>query len=360
MERTKIVFKTSLVSIVVNSLLAFIKIVLGYITHSVAIYSDGLNNLSDSFSSIVTMLGAKLANKKPDKKHPLGYGRIEYMTSLVMAVLILYTGLESLIEAIKAILTSQQTSYTHLSFMMLMLALVVKTGLSIYVKKQGRKAQSSSLLASGQEAQLDAFMSASVLMSAALSSFTHISTEAYLACFLSLFILKAGLDLLKETMSQLLGERGSQEVSQHIKQSLAAFPSILGMHDLFVHQYGPEQIAVSFHIEVDECLSLEQVDQMERQIQQQIYQTYGYLVTAIGIYAQSQSTKKIENEIRKQLSQYSWFIDLHGVHLTKERLRLDVVIDFSIEASQVRQIILDELGQQYQSIELALDLDSSD
>ena len=206
-SRNKIIVRTSVIGILANVLLAAAKAVIGFVANSIAVILDAVNNLSDAMSSVITILGAKLAGKAPDKEHPYGYGRVEYLSAMIVSGLVLYAGITSAVESVKKILEPETPDYSSTALVIIALAVVVKVVLGRYVKAQGEKANSGALIASGADASFDAVLSLSVLASALIFVFTGISLEAYVGVVISCFIIKAGIDMMKETLDDILGVR---------------------------------------------------------------------------------------------------------------------------------------------------------
>ena len=193
MEREKVIVRTSIIGIVVNVLLAAFKAAVGFLSNSIAVTLDAVNNLSDALSSVITIIGAKLAGKKPDKKHPLGYGRIEYLSAMIVAAIVLYAGITSLVESVKKIIHPEAADYSPVSLLIIAVAIVAKLVLGRYVKKQGEKVNSAALIASGSDASFDAILSASVLASAIIYLVFHVSLEAYVGVIISIVIIAFSL-----------------------------------------------------------------------------------------------------------------------------------------------------------------------
>ena len=185
--REKAIVKTSIIGILTNVFLVVFKAVVGILSNSIAIILDAVNNLSDALSSVVTIIGAKLGAKQPDKKHPLGYGRIEYLSSMIVAAIVLYAGITSMVESVKAIFSPEKAEYSAISLIIISVAIVVKLILGQYVKRQGKKHNSGALTASGSDALFDAILSASVLASAIIYLIWGISLEAYVGVIISVF-----------------------------------------------------------------------------------------------------------------------------------------------------------------------------
>ena len=192
MDRGRVIFKTSIIGIIANAVLAGVKALIGLLSGSVAIVLDAVNNLSDALSSVITIIGQYLSGKVPDKKHPLGYGRAEYIASAVISVIIFYAGITSLVESVKKIINPTEADYSAVSLVIVGLAVIVKILLGLYVKKQGKLANSPALRDSGQDALNDAIISFSTLVAALVFVIFHISVEAYLGALISLVIIKSG------------------------------------------------------------------------------------------------------------------------------------------------------------------------
>ena len=265
-NREKTVISTSVISIVANIILAVFKAVIGFLANSIAIISDAVNNLSDALSSIITIVGTKLAGKDPEKKHPYGYGRIEYMASLVVSGIVLYAGIATFVESIKKIIHPEKPDYTIISLIILIAGILVKCILGIYVKKKGKDVNSDSLIASGSDAFNDALLSISVAISAIIFMVFNISLEAYVSVILSLFIIKSGLELIKESVDNILGVRIESDLSKKIKEEIQKEADVQGAFDLILNNYGPDKYWGSIHIEVADTLSVADVDKISRKI----------------------------------------------------------------------------------------------
>ncbi|MDY4015535.1 cation diffusion facilitator family transporter, partial [Parafannyhessea umbonata] len=203
-SREATIVRTSVLGIAANVLLAAFKAVVGMLTHSIAVTMDAVNNLSDAMSSVITIVGTKLAGKAPDKRHPLGYGRVEYLSATIISIIVLYAGVSSLIESVKGIVAPQTPSYTPTSLVIIAAAVVVKLVLGRHVKATGERVGSDSLVASGADALFDAVLSASTLAAAAVFILTGFAIEAWVGAAISVVIVKSGLDMLRETLSQIL------------------------------------------------------------------------------------------------------------------------------------------------------------
>lgn len=365
--REKIIIKTSIVGIVTNVLLAGFKAFVGLLANSIAIVLDAVNNLSDVLSSLVTIIGAKLANKAPDKKHPLGHGRIEYLSSLIVAGIIFYIGVVAIIESVKKIIHPQEPDYTFVTLFVIVVAVVAKLVLSHYVSKQGKKVNSGALIGSGKDAFFDAILSASVFACTIFYLVFHISLEAYMGIIISFVIIKAGIEMMRETLHDILGQRADSKMSQEIKQILSEEPQIRGVYDLMINNYGPNKNYASLNIELPDTMCVEEVDRLTRKIEEKVYHKTGVILTGVGVY--SHNTKgglaaEIRNHIQQIVLAHDWALQLHGFYanIEEKSLRFDVVLSFDIDREKALQILLDEIKKAYPEykIQITPDVDISD
>ena len=225
-SREKTIVRTSVIGIIANVFLAAFKAVIGLMSSSIAIIMDAVNNISDAGSSLITIIGTKLAGREPDKKHPFGYGRVEYLSAMVISVIVLYAGVTSLVESVKKIINPDVPDYSTVSLIIVGAAVVVKIVLGRYVKSVGKKVNSASLVNSGEDATLDSVISASTLVAAAIFLVFDISLEAWLGAIISLVIIKSGFEMIKETVSQILGERNDADLAKSIKETVTGFPDV--------------------------------------------------------------------------------------------------------------------------------------
>lgn len=332
-SRQKIIIKTSFIGIAANLLLAAFKAAVGLISNSIAITLDSLNNFSDVLSSLITIIGTKLASRAPDRQHPLGHGRIEYISAVVIAGIILYAGITALIGSVKKIITPVTPEYSAAAIVIISAAILVKILLGKYVGKMGEKVRSDSLIASGKDALSDAILSLSTLAAAVFFILTHISIEAYLGVIISFVIIKTGYEILQETISEILGERIDAQTARNIRACINEFPEVHGVYDLVVHNYGPDTLVGSAHIEIPDTMNADEIDRLIRRITEKVYQDYGIAMTGLSIY--SMNTKDEEAvQIRKEITDLAlseeYVLQLHGFYLNKSdhTIRFDLVLDF--------------------------------
>ena len=367
-NREKVVIRTSIISILSNIILAGFKAFVGMLANSIAIISDAVNNLSDALSSIITIIGTKLAGKAPDKKHPYGHGRIEYMTSLIVSAIVLYAGITALVESIKKIIHPEVSDYSTITLIILIAGIIVKFILGIYVKKKGKDVNSDSLVASGSDAFNDAILSISVLASAIIYMLFKISLEAYVGVILSIFIIKAGFDLIKESVDNMLGTRVESSLAKSIKREIAKEKEIQGAYDLILNDYGPDKYLGSVHIEVPDTLTVSDIDKISRRISKTILEKYGVILHTIGVYSVNTKDKKVMNakkEITKIVFAHKGILQMHGFYFDdkEKHISFDIIIDFKVQNREdVYKEIYDEVQNKFKgyNIDITLDVDISD
>jgi cation diffusion facilitator family transporter len=367
-NREKVVIKTSIISIISNIILAGFKAFVGLLANSIAIISDAVNNLSDALSSIITIVGTKLAGKAPDKKHPYGYGRIEYMTSLIVSGIVLYAGITAMVESVKKIIHPAATDYSTITLVILIAGIIVKFVLGIYVKKKGKEVNSDSLVASGSDAFNDAILSISVLASAIIYMIFNISLEAYVGVLLSLFIIKSGVELIKESVDNMIGVRVESNLARQIKKEIVKEKDVQGAFDLILNDYGPDKYLGSVHIEVLDTLSVAEVDKISRRITKRIAEKYGVILHTIGVYSVNTKDKniiKMQKDIYDIVFSHAGILQMHGFYVDEEEksISFDIRIDFKIkDREEEYKKIYDEIHNKYKDykINITLDVDISD
>ncbi|MCH4084693.1 MAG: cation diffusion facilitator family transporter [Olsenella sp.] len=364
--REATIVRTSVLGIAANVLLAAFKAAVGIATRSVAVTMDAVNNLSDAMSSVITIVGTKLATKRPDKRHPLGYGRVEYLSSTVISVLVLYAGVTSLVESVKGIAFPQTPDYTPVSLVIIAAAVVVKLLLGRHVKATGERVDSDSLVASGADALFDAVLSLSTLAAALVFIGTGVAIEAWVGAAISVVIVKSGLEMLGSTLSQILGERPDEDITAKVKGIVEADPDAHGAYDLLLHSYGPEHLVGSVHTEVPDTMTAAQIDQMTRRIQRGVYQaTNGrVLMAAVGIYSRNTSDDAVaalRSDVTRMVMAHEGVLQMHGFYLDEKdgSLHFDVVLDFALpDREALYHQIVDEVRSAYPKLKVSVTLDA--
>ena len=336
MSREKTIVRTSIIGIIANVFLAAFKAVIGLMTNSIAIILDAINNISDAGSSLITIIGTKLAGREPDKKHPFGYGRIEYLSAMIISVIVLYAGITSLVESVKQIVHPETPDYNTVSLVIVAVAVAVKILLGRYVKSVGVKVNSDSLINSGEDATLDSVISASTLVAAGIFLIFHISLEAWLGAVISLVIIKSGIEMLRDTISQILGEKNDPELARSIKKTVVSFPEVQGAYDLVLNNYGPDTWNGSIHIEVPDTYSADRLDQLIRDIQTAVYKQHQVILTAIGVYSMNTRDEEVigtQKKVREIVFSHQYVKQMHGFYLIRDQkaMRFDIVVSFDAE-----------------------------
>ncbi len=365
--REKTIVRTSVVGIVTNLLLVGFKAFVGLVSNSIAVILDAVNNLSDALSSVVTIIGAKLGAKQPDKKHPLGYGRIEYLSSMIVAALVLYAGITSLVESIKKIISPEAADYSTVSIIIISVAIAAKLVLGLYVKKQGKKVNSGALVASGSDALFDAVLSSSVLASAVVYLIWGVSLEAYVGVLIAGFIIKAGIEMMIETLNDIIGKREDAETTRELKRIICEEEGVLGAYDVTIFNYGPNRNYGSAHVELPDTMSVNEVDRLTRKIQVDVFHKTGIILTGIGVYSFNTSddeAARIRNKVQSAVMSHDWALQMHGFYadLEAKAIRFDVVISFDIDRKEALEALRAEIGAIYPDYELTIvpDVDVAD
>ena len=321
-SREKTVVRTSIIGIIANVFLAGFKAFVGLMTNSIAIILDAVNNISDAGSSIITIVGTKLAGREPDKKHPFGYGRIEYLSAMIISVIVLYAGITSFVESVKLIINPELPDYNTISLVIVAVAVVVKILLGRYVKSVGVKVKSDSLINSGEDATLDSIISASTLVAAGVFLIFHISLEAWLGAVISVVIVKSGIEMLRETISHILGKRNDSELAMGIQKTVLSFPDVQGAYDLVLNNYGPDTWNGSIHIEVPDTYSADRLDQLIREITMKVLCEHHVILTAIGVYSvntKDEESIRARERVREIVFSHEHVRQMHGFYLLKEQ-----------------------------------------
>ena len=366
--REKTVIRTSVAGIITNLFLVAFKAFIGLASHSVAVISDAVNNLTDALSSVITIVGTKLAGKAPDKKHPLGYGRIEYLSAMIVSAIVLYAGITALVDAVKKIIHPETPEYSTVSLIIIAAAVVVKLLLGTFTIRKGTQVNSGSLIASGKDARNDAVLSASVLASAMIYFFFHISLEAWVGAVIGVLIIKAGLEMISEAVNEMLGMRVSSELSGRIRGILAAHEEVRGVYDLLLNNYGPDRYIASVHVEVDEQMTARQFDALTRTLQLAVYKETGVILATVGLYSVntgSDEAAQLREEVCRKILSHEGVLQFHGFYADTEHMVMtfDIILDFAVaDRNALYREICEEITAAYPEykVHITLDVDVAD
>jgi len=366
-NRSKVIVRTSIFGILANIGLVILKAIVGLFANSVAIIMDAINNLSDALSSTITIIGTKVAQKKPDAKHPYGHGRVEYVTSLAIGVIIIVAGVGAIVESILSIIKGDKPNFDIISLVLIAIAVLVKIGIGLYFRHVGKKVNSEALKGSGMDALLDAILSFGTLVSIVVFMIAKVNIEGYVGVVIGLFMIKSGIDVLKTSLSSIIGERTSKETSEAIKHLVCENPEVKGAYDLIVNNYGPDRGIGSIHIEIDDHMTAKDIHPLTRKIAGQIYDEFGIIMT-IGIYATNNSDpiiNEIRSDINKEVLSHDSIKQIHGFYCDQESksISFDVIVDFKDpDAPKLIKEIQEHLENKYPDYHFSIveDKDFSD
>lgn len=335
--RNAYVYLASIVGILCNLILSIIKISVGFISGSVSITADGFNNLSDMASSIITMVGIKLANRPADKEHPFGHGRMEYLSALVVAFMVMLVGVQFVKTSFERILNPVAVSFEIIPFILLLISLLIKLWLSRFNKYMGLKINSTALKAASVDALGDVFTSSCVLISFLAAKFTTLPIDGYVGLIVSAAILYAGYSLIKDTISPLLGEAPDEELVKKIKQGVLSYDNIIGVHDLIIHNYGVGKCMASIHAEIPSNIDLvtihEIIDSAEREISQKLNI---YLVIHMDpMCIHDDKINKVKGEVQEILLKYKTIKSMHDFRITEGKDKINIIFDIEVNAYEV-------------------------
>ena len=351
-DRSKKIIQTSIIGILANLGLVVLKAVVGLFANSISIIMDAVNNLSDALSSVITIVGTKLSQKKPDAKHPYGHGRVEYVTSLIISIIILIAGSVAIVESVLNIITPAEVTFTYISLILIGVAVLVKVALGLFFRYRGKKLNSEALKGSGIDALFDALLSLATLVSIAVYLIWKVNIEGYIGVIIGIFMIKSGIDVLRTSLSSIIGERTSKETAEGIKKLVCENEQVLGAYDLIVNNYGPERGIGSIHIEVNDKMTAKEIHPLTRNIALQVYEQFGIIMT-IGIYASNSSDSqivKIKEAIREEVFSHPTIKQMHGFYCDQEikNISFDVIVDFKDKESHMTiEEIKKNLGEKF-------------
>lgn len=362
MERMKKIAKAGIMGIIVNVLLGVIKIVIGITSNSVAIISDAVNNFSDSISSVISIIATKLATKGATKKHPFGYGRIEYFSGAIISIIVIVSGIEFLQTSVEKILHPTVTEYSLVSLMILFIAIVAKIILGIYSKMVGNKYNSPALIATGKDALSDAIITGVTLIGAVITTILNINLDGGLGSLVSLFVVKAGIEMLWNILSKLLGERPEVELVRSIIKDIQEHEGILGAYDLVLNNYGPNQYLGMVNVEMEDKTTIRDAYAVIRSIQREVYYKYN-LTLYVGFYAVNTENEEImaaEKRVKEILMKHPYILQIHAFTIRKESsfMSFDAVVDFECkDIRSLEQEIREKLTYEFDGYTIVMNLE---
>ena len=334
--RGKYAMLSSITGIVVNILLSVFKLIIGIFANSISIISDALNNVSDAGSSIVTMVGFKLSQKKVDADHPWGHGRMEYITGFFVDILILLVGFELLKSSVDKIIHPELPTINNITIILLIVAILAKLWLFVFYRKIAKTIDSAAIKGTAYDSISDSISTLAVLVSAFVAKYARISIDGYVSLLVSLFILITGYKAIKEIIDLLLGQKPDPDFVKQIEEFAMKYETIEGIHDIMVHDYGPGRKIMSFHAEVpansDICRAHDIIDQMEQDILEKFQ-----CITTIHldpIVVDDQEINQMKNFVEEVVKRINEEFSIHDFRMTDGGERINLIFDLVITSDK--------------------------
>ena len=341
------------VGIISNIIICSFKIAVGILFGSIAILADGINNLSDASASLITMLGFKLASKKPDKDHPYGHGRTEYLTGLAISIMIIVIGYQLLKSSIQKTISPEPIDFSWLSVIVLVVSILVKLWQAGFNKKVGRAINSDALMATAADSRNDVISTSAVLISTLLGGLFNINVDGPMGILVAGFILFSGISLVKETIAPILGQPPDKDVVKSMAEIILADKDILGIHDLMVHDYGPGRLFASVHVEVDGAEDIfiihDRIDNIEKQVMDEL----GILLTIHmdPVVVGNPLVEEVKGQLENIASSVDGIINLHDVRVVEGPTHTNIVFDVvrtdhcKLSNNEVKEIFSNKLKE---------------
>ncbi len=362
-DRQYLITRTAIIGILANLAIASIKVLIGIAASSLAIISEGINNASDAVTSCLTLIGTKLSAKHPDEKHPFGYGRIEYLTGMVIGILILYTGISLIRESINGILHPEPMNVTILAILIIAGSAVAKYALGVYNLHMGEKADSDSLRAIGEDSKNDAFISIVTIISSFVYLWKGFSLDAYAGLVFAVVILKAAYETLKNTSADLIGTPGEEELAKKLYKEIRSTEGILGAADMMLHSYGPDHYSGSVNVEIDHKKNIGEIYEYLHALQLHIMHEYN-VTMVFGIYAVDYDSPYIR-EMREYIVEFvrahANIKSYHALYLSESTstLYVDFIVDYELrDWDETRRVFTEYMKEKYPQYKLELTIET--
>ncbi|MDD3226957.1 MAG: cation diffusion facilitator family transporter [Tissierellia bacterium] len=337
----------SITGIIANTLLSAGKILTGIIFNSISVTADGVNNLSDAASSVITLIGFKISSKPADKDHPFGHARMEYLTGLILGIAVLLVGVELIKSSFNKIINPSKTIFSMEMIIVLSISVLTKLWLSLFYKKLGDKISSAPLKASSIDSRNDVISTIVVLLSLLISEFTGYEVDGYVGVLVALFILYSGFDILRDILNPLLGEMPNVEFIESIENKILSYNGIVNIHDLVVHNYGPNRHFASVHAEVDATEDIlkshDLIDNIERDFAKEL--NINLVIHLDPIITDDEEINELRNMTDKIVKSIDERFSMHDFRVVKgethTNLIFDVVVpvDYDIKSSKLVDLI---------------------
>lgn len=355
------IVKASVIGIVGNMLLVVFKLIVGFVSHSIAIILDGVNNATDALSSIITIVGTKLAGRRPDKNHPFGYGRVEYLTSVVIAVIILVAGVISLRESILKIIHPGTPTYSAITITVIIVAILAKVVLGIVFKRYGDKTKSEALIASGIDSDYDAVLSAGTLVVAIVQNVWGLNIDGFVGIIISVVVCKAGIEVLRDALAPIIGSPEDKELVASIRKYILAFPEVHDVHDVILDNFGPNKVIGSVHIKVSDTLSAREVGELSRQITKGLKEKFCVDLT-VGIYTENTTDEyaPMKEELDAAVKEHKEITGVHAFYVDPDTKKcyFDLVMDVEADGKRIEEELIQDLHRKHPDYSYDVQIDT--
>ena len=331
-ERYGTVF--SIFSIVCNCVMVVFKFIVAFITNSVSISADALNNLSDVGSNIATLFGFKLANKHADADHPYGHGRMEYVSGMIVSFLILLMGFEAIKDAVSKIINPETLVYSNVAVIVLVISICIKLFMSYINNHAGKLIKSETLIAAGQDSKNDAIMTSATLIALLIFKFTGFNLDAYIGLVVSIFVIKSGIEIFKGVLDTILGKAPDKELINKIEKTIMSHKEIHGIHDLMLHDYGLSQQFMTLHAEVDADANIIDTHDLIDRIEEEILEKYHILTTIHmdPIDYKDKEVRKVNTKVKSIVKSINPEYTIHDFRMVKGPTHTNLVFDLLLPA----------------------------
>lgn len=363
-SRISWIITAAIIGILVNIVLAIMKLVVGKLSNSIAIISDAVNNISDALSSVVTIIGIFFSSKIPNKKHPYGYGRVEYISSLIISFLLILVGIEFIKSSINIIKNPKEINFSLISLIMLFIAVFGKIFLGYYNKKIAKETKSPALMASSKDAYADVLITSLTIISTILSLFTNFVIDGYVGIFISIVIIVSGISLISDTLDSIIGKSIDKDLANELYEFVNSSENVQGSYDLILNNYGPEKYIGSINVSFLDTMSLRDVSVELVKLQNKVYEKYGiYLV--FGVYSKNTEDKKVlkdEKIISDIVSSYKEVESMHAFYIIYDEnlIRMDIMVDFDVlDVEDLVNEIKKEILKKYPNYNIVIGVDHS-
>lgn len=364
-QRYGVVF--SFISIFCNILMVIMKLIISFLSNSISIRADALNNLSDVGSNLATLFGFRLSNKHPDSDHPYGHGRMEYVSGMIVSFLILLVAFEAIKEAILKIIDPDSLVFTYVSILVLILSIGIKLFMAYINSKAAKAIDSETLHAASQDSMNDAIMTAATLVTLIIYRFTSFNIDAYIALVVSLFVLKAGIEIFRDVLDTILGKAPDKELIKEIESDIMKHDGVLGIHDLLLHDYGPGHRFMSLHVEVDAAVPVMESHDMIDNIENEILEKH-HILTSIHMDPIDMSDEMmpiLKGQVKDIVQSIDPSYNIHDFRIVSGNTHTNLVFDVLLPAQDTRdheelkKEICERVSQIDQSYKCVIQIDHS-